>query len=1452
MKRVIGVLWLSLGWLIVFCGAASAAPPPPDGVAQATSYLREDLPPDLALHRVTVEDERIDVCLVLDIDQLKADNGLGVEWVEEAVRYALTPVTWHELFVQAVDDAGQCRPLSDFLPEVTNPAAFASEVAVSSFSHVEEARSLAGKTIYISAGHGWQWGKDYSTASPAIWRTQRIEYEGIIEDHNNAEAVDQYLIPYLEQAGATVIPVRERDWNTTRVLVDNDAGPSVYTEQGAWATSVVSGYAGGTYRVVPTVDGTPTATATWVLTVPASGTYALYAWVRSLSDRAPDAHYCVHHAGGPSDVYVDQRVRPETWRYLGTFPAYAGPLVVTLDNTSALSEATVVADALRLGSGMFDDVQGIETRAPYAPNKPWWESDAEYYSQWMGLDPGDWSYFNDVVARPMYARWNQVGSADAAIYVSWHSNGYNGTARGTESYVHNGVTYPRTDGSFELQEAVHNELIHDIRLGWDAEWTDRGRKAANLGEVRMLWDDDPTARMPGVLLEVAFHDHPEDAEALKDPRFNQLAARAVYQGIVHYFEQQDAVDLVELPEPPTHVRVQNRGEGKLRVAWASSPTDTLGVLGDAADYYHVYTSPDGLAWYAPLVAEGTVYTLSHLSPGQTVYVRVTGVNAGGESFPTEVLGARVSAPTGAPVLLIVNAFDKLTHYGLYEEADPLMGINQRMWLERMNSRDYVVHHGEAVPIPYAWDSASNEAVIHAGVDLQSYVMVDWILGEESTEIDGTFSPSERLALESFLLHGGALLVSGSEFAWDLGAQGRDPTFLNQVLYTEYVADDAETYAVTPVVGGAFEGLATFSFDAPGEYDADYPDVLAPYGGSGASPALSYAGGLGGTAAVQYAAGCRRLLVLGFPLEVVIPAARPDVMAAALDFLDTCVPFVDTVITQPQAGTYYTLTPEFTGAATGGALTHVEVQIARRQDQLFWNGTAWLEDSVWLQATGVLSWSYALPPLVDGIYDLHARAVAAQPDLSPAETYFMFDVTPPLSPTLVAPVSGAVVTGTQVVFQWEGAADTSPVRYEVQLDARIYAVTGTIHSVEVSAPGETLAEGPHQWRVRAIDAAGNVGPWSAVESFNVMRFSTAAIVSPQAWTYYSRTPPLTGTAAGIDLQGVEVQLQRDADGTFWDGVGWGSVPHWLTASVTLTSSSVLTWTYASVPDLPGEGWYTVRARPVGVLPSPTHAEAPFFYDAMPPLTPEPLAPQGSLMLEIFTLRWRAPEDTGSPLTYHLELDGEILRVASTFYTVTLASGAHQWRVRAVDAAGNASPWSVWMHFEIFKPHVYLPLVMRNHSHASEMQCSLLLDSGFETEGNWTYNALALRVEDNVHTGTYAARVGIPPDMPGQTSYSSIAHRLMIPEEATSVTLRFWAYPIAEESEDDAQYVILRDMENEAYVLYLGSTDARAWQSYTYDLSIHTGQNVTLFFGARNDDDDATASLYIDDVQVEVCH
>ncbi|TFG70925.1 MAG: hypothetical protein E4H27_05440, partial [Anaerolineales bacterium] len=301
------VLLLLLPSLLLYAGASEP------GLSEQSQGLLDgiDLGDDIHVHTVALKNGELTLCLDMDTRLLSDENGLAVESLSDMVRSAVTPLDWQSLYVQVYDiQIGECRSLASYLhqweptqygPEFSVPADDAFVRAVNN-----AAGSLAGKTVYISAGHGWHW-------TSVGWRTQRIVYQGFIEDHNNAEVVDQYLIPYLENAGAKVVPVRERDWNASRDIADNEDGGGVFVTTGTWTASELIGYNGSHYQWAPSKVGSANATATWNLQVDQTNDYAVYAWVKPGDNRVPDAHYSIHHAGGQADVYLDQRIGPETW-----------------------------------------------------------------------------------------------------------------------------------------------------------------------------------------------------------------------------------------------------------------------------------------------------------------------------------------------------------------------------------------------------------------------------------------------------------------------------------------------------------------------------------------------------------------------------------------------------------------------------------------------------------------------------------------------------------------------------------------------------------------------------------------------------------------------------------------------------------------------------------------------------------------------------------------------------------------------------------------------------------------------------------------------------------------------------------------------------------------------------------------------------------------------------------
>lgn len=769
---------------------------------------------------------------------------------------------------------GSFKPISDFLPKLPpiprKPRAAGLTAPAAASIEQQRRGALSGKTIFLSQSHGWYWHTQLG------WITQRPNTNEVVEDFINAEAINQYLVEYLSRAGADVWVCRERDMTAGEIIGDNDGPGSLdgFVETGSWETSALAGYNGTTYRFSST-STSETATATWKLQVPKDGRYAVYVWYLAGDNRAGDAMFKIGHAGGTSVVRVNQRKHGSTWRYLGSFYFRADDQAsVVLSNQSSESGRVVVADAVRIGGGMGSIARGGSTSG-----KPRWEEASRYFAEFMGAPPAVYDPLStgednsdDVTARPRYAEWEKEPDEDA-VFISLHTNApFPGT--GTESYVHNTAPSP---GSALLQQAVHSELISEIRRRWDASWRDRGMKSANFGEVRLL------STMPGVLIELAFHDTPEpDARYLKEPKFRQLVARALYRGIVRYFERRDGVSLPLAPEPPTHLAVRNLLPGQIKLSWRSPLIESAAQGGSLR--YKVYLSLDGKGFGDGIETGSTSMVFDTLTSGRVHYVRVTALAEGGESLPTETLAAGVSGGGAlSSPLLVVNGFDRLDGSMLIARHESAaLGTVKRMFLERMNTFDYVIQHAEAVAASgVGFDSCANEAVRDGEVMLSAYRAVAWILGKESVA-DESFDEVEQAKVAEYLSSGGSLFVSGSDVAYDLDERGTtgDKQFYATFLKAGYAGDNARTHTAQGV-GGVFAGIGPFVFgDGSAVYEVTLPDQLRPAGGM---VNLHYVGGDGGIAGIEFS-GPFKVVNLGFPFETITDqSVRGAIMARILRF-----------------------------------------------------------------------------------------------------------------------------------------------------------------------------------------------------------------------------------------------------------------------------------------------------------------------------------------------------------------------------------------------------------------------------------------------------------------------------------------------------------------------------------------------------------------------------------------
>lgn len=745
--------------------------------------------------------------------------------------------------------------------------------------------ALAGKSVYVSAGHGWTW------RTAGNWRTQRGNTHDLVEDFISTEAVSQFLVRYLRNMGAHVVPVRESDWNPNLAVVDDDAielegAVAPRADAGAGfghlalpITGQENPFAAGGARLIDTAAN-ETGRALWVFDVPETGSYNVYAsWVQDAS-RARDAHYIVRHAGGESHYRVDQRRHGGTWVLLGRFWFEAGrsPVygAVALANDSGDAGATLSIDAARIGGGV-----GVIDRGGGANGLPMFENNARYHAQLAGAPASVYDYSSDdgsddVGTRSRFAAWEHEDGEDA-VYIAWHTNAPD-PARGTSSFVYGPSSFgplsefSGTAGSLELVDAVHGSLMSAFRQSWQSDWQDRGMHSAYFGEV----NPNHNPEMPAALFEIAFHDTAADAAALRDLSFRRLAARAMAHGVARYFAGADGSELVLPPEPPTAPRAIG-GSGSVLLSWSAPAADPAG--GDAPAAYRVYLSRDGYGFDDGTDVAGAELAVETSEP---VYARITATNAGGESMPTRVVGARPAAD-GASQVLVVGGFDRFDGSGLIAQdlSDYALATIERGLVERINDRAHVARYGAAIAAArVSFDSVDAAAV--GSVDLSSYRLVVWQLGEEGVD-GGPLSPEERSAIAAHLDGGGALLLSSTELAWALGDRGTpdDVTYLSEVLHLAYGADDADAYAVEPVAGELFDGLGPIDFGdgGAGGYDADFPDAIEP--AAGAVAVLSYT--TGATAGVAWReAEALRLLYLGFPFETVVGAdRRAEVMARIL-------------------------------------------------------------------------------------------------------------------------------------------------------------------------------------------------------------------------------------------------------------------------------------------------------------------------------------------------------------------------------------------------------------------------------------------------------------------------------------------------------------------------------------------------------------------------------------------
>ncbi len=703
--------------------------------------------------------------------------------------------------------------------------------------------TLSGKRIVISAGHGYYYNESQG------WITQRDDINGLIEDMLTADICNNWVIPYLEHSGAHIISVRERDFSTEEYIMDNSS-PQGYTETGNFVDGNSPGGYADNYRVAETDTQNASSIAEYIINLPTSSFFRVSLWWVPGTNRSEDTPFLVNHSGGESLFIINQRSGTPSWFYLPAF-YFAEKAIFKMSNLSTTGGNYIIADAVRLGGGMGSIARGGNTSG-----KPRWQEAARYFIQYAGAPSSIYDALttdnnDDVVARPRYADWIK-----ADLYVSVHTNAFNNTSTGTETYYYNGEIYP---GSNELAALIQSQIVADIRTEYDPNWTDRGVKSANFGELREC------TTMPSALTELAFHDGitgVKDNEYLHDTKFKKLTGRAVYRAIAKYFNGTKPF----IPEPPQEIYAESPIVGVLRVSWEAV---------EGATGYRVYLSKDGYGFDNGTAINNNLYEYRCLEPG-LIFVKVTATNEGGESLDSQILAVTIQDIRGWEPILIVNAFDRL---------DSSVQID-------MNRGNWIIPHAKSLYANgYFFESATNEAFLRQ-VDPTRYSMIDWISGLESTK-DETFNKEEQRKIIDFLLKGGSLFLSGAEIAWDLDYKGDadDKKFFNDWIRASYSADSADLNKSIPAGESIFTGINEIIFDdgTHKTYPVKYPDVVNTVNNSKAELLYDQNKGI---AATSYA-GSYKIIYFGFPFETIYQeSTQNEVMKRIAEFLAGDIPKSD--------------------------------------------------------------------------------------------------------------------------------------------------------------------------------------------------------------------------------------------------------------------------------------------------------------------------------------------------------------------------------------------------------------------------------------------------------------------------------------------------------------------------------------------------------------------------------
>ena len=824
----------------------------------------------------------------------------------------------------------------------------------------EITRGLEGRHIALWQSHG-----QYYINNHDKWGWQRPRLFCTSEDQFTQSFLLPYLIPMLENAGANVFTPRERDTQKQEVIVDNDGTLSgkggkgslyldVKSRKARWEQTGLPGFAQrkrvyqdgenpfltGTARFAKTEKKKDKAFAEWVPDIPETGEYAVYVSYQTLPNSVSDAKYLVFHAGGVTEFKVNQRIGGGTWVYLGTFTFDKGRndySMVILSNESK-EKGVVCADAVRFGGGMGNIARGGKTSG-----LPRYLEGARYSAQWAGMPYSVYGGYegkndmnDDINVRSRTVNYlagkSVFNPAEDGLGVPFemsmalHSDaGFSkedaiiGSLGIYTTDFNDGRLNDGTDryASRDLSDILLTQLQQDIRATFNIDWTRRSMWDRNYSETRL-------PAVPSTIVELLSHQNFADMRLGHDPNFKFTVGRALYKAILRYICNQHGKDYTVQPLPVSHFALRFGKKNTLELSWEGED-DPLEPTAKPREYI-VYTRIGHGGFDNGVRVSSPSHTVK-IEPGIVYSFKVTAINRGGESFPSEILAAYKAKHEQGRVL-IVNGFDRISGPAVIDTPqaagfdlaqDPgvpylydisLCGSQQNFnrkaagrqlgdsgnEYEGMkiagNTFDYPFIHGKAIQATgkYSFVSCSDEALESGTISPEDYPIMDYILGLEKTDNSSnpsrniyykTFSSPMQRVLTAYCLSGGNLLVSGAYVGSDMSTSQGDREFTRNLLKYGY-GNSLQTTGNDIRVQGLGRTFSIPRLPNEQAYPVTAPDCILPV--PPALPVMTYSTG-NVSAATAYQGKDYRTFVMGFPFESIEEEAdRNAIMASILQFL----------------------------------------------------------------------------------------------------------------------------------------------------------------------------------------------------------------------------------------------------------------------------------------------------------------------------------------------------------------------------------------------------------------------------------------------------------------------------------------------------------------------------------------------------------------------------------------